>query len=314
MPSETRVPENVDGKYFVTAACIDCDTCRCIGPAHFRRSAERGYSYVCLQPATPAEVEQVEEAMQCCPVGAIVAEDIDSPNGGLSSRLSTQTGGAEEVSILGINGSLRERSCSFRALEHAMNLVSDMGCKTEIFDVRSAHLPFCNGNRTDPRPEFPEVSVLRRLVSNAHGLILATPEYHGGMSGVLKNVLDLLDIEHLEGKVVGCISVLGGQQNSNALNDLRQVIRWCHGWVIPEQVAIPRSADVLSGNCDWNAELLERFGEFASSLVLATRKLAGLHPVVAAPRPHTPVAAPAFQAANHNGIGRQQTLVQVYAI
>ena len=68
---ETRVPQNANGKYFVDASCIDCDTCRCISSIHFRRSPEAGYSYVCKQPASAAEIELVEEAIQCCPVGAI---------------------------------------------------------------------------------------------------------------------------------------------------------------------------------------------------------------------------------------------------
>lgn len=66
-----RVPENVDGPYFVDLNCIDCDTCRCIGPDHFERSAKNGYSYVCLQPRDEDEEDILEEAMDCCPVGAI---------------------------------------------------------------------------------------------------------------------------------------------------------------------------------------------------------------------------------------------------
>lgn len=183
---------------------------------------------------------------------------------------------AGDISILGINGSMRESSCCFLALQHAISLVHGMGCRTRIFDVRRVSLPFCNGNKTDPHHDFPDVARLRRAVSGSHGLILATPEYHGGASGVLKNLLDLLEIEHLEGKVVGCISVLGGQQNCNALNELRQVIRWCHGWVIPEQIAIGRSAEVLANRCFRDAELLERFDEFATSLVRSTQRLADL--------------------------------------
>ena len=68
---EARVPENVEGPYYVDSSCIDCDTCRCIGPNNFRRSEEQGYSYVYRQPVTEEEVEVVEEALDCCPVGAI---------------------------------------------------------------------------------------------------------------------------------------------------------------------------------------------------------------------------------------------------
>ena len=66
-----RVPENIDGCYFVDDSCIDCDTCRSTSPAHFRRSDEHGYFYVFRQPATGEERELVEEAMDCCPAGAI---------------------------------------------------------------------------------------------------------------------------------------------------------------------------------------------------------------------------------------------------
>lgn len=68
---EARIPENVKGKYFVDTSCIDCDTCRCISPEHFRRSSLGGYSYVCRQPANLVEAELIEEALQCCPVHAI---------------------------------------------------------------------------------------------------------------------------------------------------------------------------------------------------------------------------------------------------
>jgi ferredoxin len=68
---ENRVPQNINGKYFVDSSCIDCDTCRCISSVHFRRSPEAGYSYVCKQPESADEIDLVEEAIQCCPVGAI---------------------------------------------------------------------------------------------------------------------------------------------------------------------------------------------------------------------------------------------------
>ena len=70
---------------------------------------------------------------------------------------------------------------------------------------------------------------------------LATPEYHGGISGVLKNTLDLLSGEHLKGKIAGIVTVLGGASNSNALNDLGRILRCCHAWVMPEYIAIARA-------------------------------------------------------------------------
>ena len=176
------------------------------------------------------------------------------------------------VKIVGIIGSLRSNSYSAKALEQVSEMVKAKGAEVEILDLREMKLPFCDAS--DDYPDYPDVKKLQETVKSADGLILATPEYHGSLSGVLKNALDLMSFEHLSDKVTGLISVLGGQSNSNALNDLRVIIRWVHGWVIPEQIAIAQA---------WNAfdkegklvdeKLQERCDKFATSLVENTQKL-----------------------------------------
>lgn len=176
------------------------------------------------------------------------------------------------MNIVGIGGSLRPDSSSYQALEVAIAKVKALGAETEILDLRTLNLPFCNGG--DAYPDYPDVQKLQDTVKQADGLILATPEYHGGVSGVLKNSLDLMSFEHLSDKVTGLISVLGGQPNSNSLNELRLIMRWVHGWVIPEQIAIPQSWKAFDkqGNLS-DDKLSERFDQFAQSLVENTRKL-----------------------------------------
>jgi ferredoxin len=66
-----KLPENVAGKYYVDAQCIDCDVCRVTAPGNFQRSDQKGYSYVFRQPTDPYEEAQCQEAMDCCPVEAI---------------------------------------------------------------------------------------------------------------------------------------------------------------------------------------------------------------------------------------------------
>jgi FMN reductase len=175
--------------------------------------------------------------------------------------------------ILGIGGSLRPQSLTYVALEYAISIARHLGCQTSIFDLRRHTLPFCNGDKKDPRLDHPTVGQLRCEVSRAHALILATPEYHGSVSGVLKNALDLLDFDHMEAKVVGGISVLGGRSNSNALNDLRQIVRWCHAWAIPEQIAIGQARSVITDGQLHDPELAERFEIFVTSLVHNTLRL-----------------------------------------
>lgn len=173
----------------------------------------------------------------------------------------------DRLRVLGIGGSLREDSVTYVALEYALGIIRGLGCQTTAFDLRRAQLPFCNGYKADHRPDYPSVGALRHAVREAHALILATPEYHGGISGVLKNTLDLLDFEHLEGKVVGGLCILGGRHNSNALNDLRRTTRWCRAWMIPEQIAIPEARSAFVAGRPRDPQLAQRFEAFASSLV-----------------------------------------------
>ena len=74
---DRRVPENVPGRFFVDATCIDCDLCRETAPANFVREDGEGYSYVSAQPTTPAEEAECLAAMEECPVEAIGIEGED---------------------------------------------------------------------------------------------------------------------------------------------------------------------------------------------------------------------------------------------
>lgn len=179
------------------------------------------------------------------------------------------------VNIVGIGGSLRPDSYTQKALQVAAQRVEALGAEVEVLDLRQLNLPFCHGGKD--YSQYPDVQRLRDTVTRADGLILATPEYHGGLSGVLKNTLDLMSFDELSGKVTGMISVLGGQANSNALNDLRLIIRGVHGWVIPEQIAIGKAWSAFSPEGKLlDEKLAERFDNFAQSLVDNTRKLRGV--------------------------------------
>ena len=68
-----RVPENVEGPFFVDSTCIDCDTCRQIAPATFGETDD--YSFVRIQPATPEEVRAAYRALVACPTASIGAAD-----------------------------------------------------------------------------------------------------------------------------------------------------------------------------------------------------------------------------------------------
>lgn len=66
-----RLAENVPGRFYVDATCIDCDLCRETAPRNFTRRDDAGYSYVVKQPESPEEEEACLAALEECPVEAI---------------------------------------------------------------------------------------------------------------------------------------------------------------------------------------------------------------------------------------------------
>lgn len=178
------------------------------------------------------------------------------------------------LQIVGLNGSLRPGSYTKLALELALQKAAQGGAQVELLDLQTLQLPFCTG--AEAYPDYPDVARLKLAVAQADALILATPEYHGSVSGVLKNALDLLSFDELSGKITAGISILGGQANSNALNDLRLITRWVHAWMIPEQVAIGQAwkAFDAGGNLT-DPKLDQRLEDLVKSLLQATQQLRG---------------------------------------
>ena len=96
----------------------------------------------------------------------------------------------------------------------------------------------------------------------------------GTMSGAMKNTFDWLYSKHVKGKVFGLMSTLGGVQNSNTLNHMRIMLRWIHGWPVPEQLAIGKVKEAFDedGNLV-NEETKERLQNLVESVLENTRKL-----------------------------------------
>ena len=150
-----------------------------------------------------------------------------------------------QIQVAAICGSLREGSFTASALRIALQGANEFGAATEFIELRDYHLPFHAGDTTS-HDTSEDVLKLKRLAKTADALILGTPEYHGSFSGVLKNALDFLTFEEMEGKMIGLVGVSGGSMGAfDALNGLRSIGRALHAWVLPQQVAIPEAFKVF---------------------------------------------------------------------
>lgn len=99
------------------------------------------------------------------------------------------------------------------------------------------------------------VQQVRELASWAEGFILGTPEYHGSLSGALKNWFDFLYGE-LAGKFAGVVASTGGGSGDMSITSVKTCFQWCHGFVLPFHCAAGPDAFREGELCD--ARVLER--------------------------------------------------------
>jgi FMN reductase len=156
--------------------------------------------------------------------------------------------------ILALGGSTKPMAASERALRIAAMAATDAGAEVTFVTGRSLLLPIYDTETTDRTPEtIALVDALRR----ADGVLIASPGYHGSISGMVKNVLDYAeDLRHddrpyLEDRAVGLIAVAHGWQTAvGTLNQLREVVHALRGWPAPLGVAINDSAGLIGDDSD----------------------------------------------------------------
>lgn len=138
-----------------------------------------------------------------------------------------------DIKLAGISGSLRAGSFN-TLLVHEAARHFDGGTLT----MGDLHLPLYDGD-VEASGMPPEVTALARLIAGADALIIGSPEYNKGISGVLKNALDWLSRikpNPLAGKPVALVSAAAGRAGGEvAQYQLRHMLA-------------PHGARVVTGN------------------------------------------------------------------
>jgi len=100
------------------------------------------------------------------------------------------------MKVILLNGSPREKGCTYTALCEVERILKENGVKAEIVQLPKGPIQGCTGCyscRTNARCVFDdEVNSIGDKVAEADGLIVGSPVYYGGMAGSLKAALDRL--------------------------------------------------------------------------------------------------------------------------
>lgn len=146
--------------------------------------------------------------------------------------------------VVGIGGTIGGVSSTERALRIALDAAAQEGFRTRLFGgADMARLPLYDPRattRTDDERAFVDA------VREASAIIIASPGYHGSISGVVKNALDLLEETardtgraYLADMPVGLIATAyGWQATGSTIAALRSIVHALRGWPTPFAAAI----------------------------------------------------------------------------
>ena len=151
--------------------------------------------------------------------------------------------------MLAISGSLRAASSNSAILRVATR-VAPVGIDVEIYEGVE-RLPYFNPDLDDPALP-PAVRALRGKIAASDALLLSSPEYAHGVSGMMKNALDwLVGGPEMPGKLVGVINT--APHATHAYAALTETLRTMSVVLVDDAcvaIAVPRdqSVDVLAAD------------------------------------------------------------------
>lgn len=170
--------------------------------------------------------------------------------------------------ILGLSGALREASTNTKLLQEAARLFGE--CDFELADL---NLPLYDGDNEAAQGVPVAVQKLADQIATADAIIVSTPEYNKGPSGVLKNALDWVSRTKggpWKGKPVAVMSAAAGRAGGERA---QLVLR---GFMVPFQPRLLTGPEVhlagSGGQFDENGQLVsEQYTDTLRSLMQKLR-------------------------------------------
>lgn len=171
------------------------------------------------------------------------------------------------MKILALSGSLREQSYNKAAVE-ALSQIAPEGVEVLVFDD-IGNLPLFN-------PDLEETQVLpvehlKGAVGRSDGLVIASPEYAHGISGVMKNALDWL-VSGEEFIRMPIMLINTSPRAHHAQDALREVVTTMSGSIIESAcLSLPLLGSGLDStgilrNAELSSSLKSHLGAFCEAL------------------------------------------------
>ena len=168
------------------------------------------------------------------------------------------------VKILGICGSTQEKSVNKKLLTYTLSLFPK-DIEIETISLKDYPLPIYDGDLEKSKGIPKKAKALRDKIKHSTGLVITSPEYNSGISGVLKNMIDWTsrpdgDIPNLDAYTNKSAFILSASPSPlggiRGLYSLRWVLENIGIVVLPDLVAVGNAYEVFKeGKVSLNQEV-----------------------------------------------------------
>jgi NAD(P)H-dependent FMN reductase len=180
---------------------------------------------------------------------------------------------ADKINILGVGGSMRQGSYSTLTLKLVLEEAKKYQSETYMLELGKITLPLYNPSEASSdytsssynNNNNYHLEKITKTLKWADAFILASPDYHGSMSGALKNFLDYF-WEEFAGKTFGYI-VASHEKGLTVVDQMRTAVRQCYGWSMPYNISVNGEKDFDSNGNLVNSASAKRIKMLARDLV-----------------------------------------------
>jgi FMN reductase len=161
------------------------------------------------------------------------------------------------LNVLAVVGSLHRDSVTRAVIQHVSDKLKSLGCGVDLLDFEKEPLALYN---PDVAHDLPGYAELQERVVRADVIVLGTPDYHGSISGAMKNFLDHFWRE-FAGKLFATV-VASHEKGLTVTDQLRTVARQCYAWTLPYGVSFieddVKDAEIINDSLKNRLEMMVR--------------------------------------------------------
>jgi chromate reductase, NAD(P)H dehydrogenase (quinone) len=159
-----------------------------------------------------------------------------------------------QARILVFAGSTREASFNKRLARLGARRLDALGAQATFIDLRDYPMPLYDGDLEAEHGLPQNALALRKLLAKHRGLLVASPEYNGFITPLMKNTIDWISRPH-EGesglklfadRVAALLAASpGGLGGMRSLTLMRQLLSNIGVTVLPDQLAVAKAGNAF---------------------------------------------------------------------